>query len=106
MAAITVQDVPASGLADCSFASANGGGDTIAGGTKSYGGWEQSTVALIAINGHSSAQTVTCGGVAVPVAAGDTAIIPVPNEGLNDASVAVTYSGVTALTVAAVKLGA
>jgi len=106
MAAITVQSVPAAGNADVTFAAANSGGDTIAGSTKSMGGWELSTVALIAINGHSGSQTVTVGGVAVPVAAGDTAIIPVSNEGVNDASVAVTYSGVTALTVAAVRLGA
>ncbi|OLF07752.1 hypothetical protein BLA60_25825 [Actinophytocola xinjiangensis] len=106
MAAITIQNVTNAGNADVAFAAANSGGDTIAGGTRSVGGWELETVALIAINGHSGSQTVTVGGVAVPIAAGDTAVIPVPNEGLNDASVAVTYSGVTALTVAAIRLGA
>jgi proteasome assembly chaperone (PAC2) family protein len=106
MAAITIQSVTDAGNADVTFAAATGGGDTIAGGTKSMGGWELSTVALIAINGAGVTQTVTVGGVAVPILAGDTAVIPVPNEGVNDASVAVTYSAVASLTVAAVRLGA
>jgi len=106
MAAITIQEVTGAGNADVTFTAATGGGDTVASATKSFGGWESSTVALIAINGAGVTQTVTVGGVAVPVLAGDTAVIPVPNEGLNDASVAVTYSAVVTLTVAAVRLGA
>lgn len=107
MAAISIQNVPKAGLADCAFAAANGGGDTVASGTKSKGGWELETVALLVKNGDSGSHDVTVGALAaVTVAAGKTAIIPVPNEGLNDATVAVVYSAVTSVTVAAVKLGA
>lgn len=105
MAAIAVTDVPAAGLADILLVSANGGGDTVAGGTKSYGGFELSSTLLVVRNADASSKDVTVGSLtAVTVAAGKTAIIPVPNEGLNDTSVAVTYSAVTSVTVAAVRI--
>lgn len=101
MAAIEVQDLEDGVLDDLTFASATGGGDTVVGGT-SAGGW-QLPVYLVYINGHGGPQTVTVAGQpAVPIAAGDTAIIRV-NGGYGQASRAVTYSGVTSLTVAAFR---
>lgn len=105
MAAIAITDVPAAGLADILLVAANGGGDTVAYGSKSLAGYEQYSVLLVVRNADASGKDVTVGALsAVTVAAGKTAIIPVPNEGLNDASVAVTYSAVTSVTVAAVRI--
>jgi len=106
MAAISIVDVPATGLASVTFAAATGGGDTIASGTKSLAGYEQYSVLLLVKNANAGTADVTVGSLAavtVPASTG-FAVIPVPNEGLNDASVAVTYSGVTSLTVAAVRV--
>ena len=106
MAAISIVDVPATGLASLTFAAATGGGDTIAYGSKSMAGYEQYSVLLIVKNANASTADVTVGSLAAvtcPVTTG-MSIIPVPNEGLNDASVAVTYSAVTSLTVAAIRV--
>jgi len=106
MAAISIVDVPATGLASVTFAAANAGGDTVASGTKSLAGYEQYSVLLLVKNANASTADVTVGSLAAvtcPVTTGFS-IIPVPNEGLNDASVAVTYSAVTSLTVAAVRI--
>jgi|SRR5690242_5893351 len=105
MAAITITDVTAAGLADIGLAAANGGGDTIAYGTEAAAGWEEYSVLLVVRNGDASSHDVTVGSLsAVTVAAGKTAIIPVPNAGENAAAVAVTYSAVTSVTVAAVRI--
>lgn len=105
MAALTIADVPAAGLADIGLTAAGAGGDTIAYGTKAAAGWEEYSVLLVVRNGDASSHDVTVGGrSAVTVAAGKVGIIPVPNEGLNDASVAVTYSAVTSVTVGAVRI--
>lgn len=105
MAALTITDVPAAGLADIALASATSGGDTIAYGSKQAGGYELYSVLLVVRNGDASSKAVTVGSLsAVTVAAGKVAIIPVPNEGLNDASVAVSYDAVTSVTVAAVRI--
>lgn len=104
MAALTINDVPAAGLADIALTAAAAGGDTIAYGTKQAGGWEEYSVLLVVRNADASSHTATVGGNALAVAAGKTGIIPVPNEGLNDASVAVTYDAVTSVTVAAVRI--
>lgn len=105
MAAIAIQDVPAAGLASVTFAAANSGGDTVAYGSKSLAGYEQYSVILIARNTNAATKDVTVGGVTVtcPATTG-VSIVPVPNEGLNDASVAVTYSDTTNVTVAAVRI--
>jgi len=105
MAAIAIQDVPATGLASVTFAAANGGGDTVAYGSKALAGYEQYSVVLLARCTDAATKDVTVGGVTVTVpATTGFAVIPVPNEGLNDPSVAVTYSAVTNLTVAAVRI--
>lgn len=105
MAALTIQDVPAAGLASVAFVSAAGGGDTVAFGTKQMAGYEQYSVVLIARNTDAATKDVTVGGVTVTVpATTGVAIVPVPNEGLNDPSVAVSYSAVTNVTVAAVRI--
>jgi hypothetical protein len=104
MAAITITDVPATGLADLPLVAANAGGDTVAYGSKQAAGWEQYSVVLFVRNADTGPHVVTVGGVPVTVANAKTGVIPVPNEGLNDASVAVTYDGVTNVTVAAARI--
>jgi len=104
MAALTINDVPAAGLADLPLVAATAGGDTIAYGTKQAAGWEQYTVVLLVRNADTVPHTATVGGLPLVVANAKTGIIPVPNEGLNDASVAVTYDAVTSVTVAAARL--
>lgn len=107
MAALTIQDAPAGGLATVTFAAAAGGGDTVASGSKQTGGWDLETVILIVRNTDAATKDVTVGGLPAVTVAATTgvAVIPVPNEGINDPSVAVTYSAVTNVTVAAVRIG-
>lgn len=106
MAAISIVDVPAAGLASVTFAAATGGGDTIAYGSKSLAGYEQYSVLLLVKNTNAATKDVTVDSLAAVTCPATTgmSIIPVPNEGLNDASVAVTYSDVTNVTVAAVRI--
>lgn len=107
MAALTIQDVPAAGLASLAFTACNGGGDTVAAGSKAAGGWELETIFVIVRNTNAATRDVTVGSLApvtVPVTTG-VSVIPVPNEGINDASVAVAYSAVTNLDIAAVRIG-
>ncbi len=101
MAVLTVQD--ASAGASVTMSAAAAGGDTIGQGVEA-GGW-QLPVVLVVRNAHTSAQTVTVAGMAgvsVPANTG-VAVIPVTGQPYGKAR-AVTYSGVTALTVAAVRL--
>lgn len=105
MAAIAIQDVPAAGAA-ITFAAANSGGDTVAYGSKSLAGYEQYSVILLVRNTNAATKDVTVGSLAARTVAATTGFetIPVPNEGLNDASVAVTYSDTTNVTVAAIRV--
>lgn len=111
MADLAIQNVVETG-ANPSFAAAAAGGDAIANnleGEKTF---------LHVKNGHSASQTVTVNSqktcdmgfdhdlaVAVP-AGGERLIGPLPDDRFNDSNgkVQITYSGVTALTVAALKL--
>jgi hypothetical protein len=107
MAAITIQEVPEAGLANATFAAANGGGDTVAAKTKRLGGYDLETTLLLVRNTDAATRDVTVGSLAavtVPATTG-FAVIPIPDEGINDASVAVSYSAVANLTVAAVRIG-
>ena len=106
MAAITIVDVPAGGLASVTFAAATAGGDTVAYGTKQAAGWEQYSVLLLVKNAAVATQDITVDSLTAVTCPANTgfSIIPIPNEGLNDASVAVTYSAVVTLTVAAVRI--
>lgn len=105
MAALTILDVTPAGLADVAPVAATAGGDTIAYGSKQAAGWEEYSVVLWVRNADTGAHTITVGSNAgVAVAAGKFALLPVPNEGLNDASVAVTYDAVTSVTVSAVRI--
>lgn len=101
MAAIPLQHVGA-GLADVTFAAANSGGDTVAGGTRS-GGWAL-PVLLLVDNGDATSTTVTVNGVPVVVAAGDVAAIRAEAGYRYGRALSVTYSKVTSLTVAALDL--
>lgn len=109
MAALTVQNVARTGLAP-SYASAAGGGDTIA---------NDGAVLLHVKNGGGSSINVTITStapagvglaqanvvVAVPNA-GERMIGPFPPGSFNDANglTAVGYSAVTSVTVAAIRL--
>lgn len=101
MAVLTVQDGSA-GIS-ATFAAATGGGDTVAGGVVD-GGWHLPVVLLVK-NADTTATNVTVGSLpAVSVlATTGTAVIPVVGSPYG-AAVAVTYSKVTSLTVAAVRL--
>lgn len=101
MAALTVQDGSA-GISP-TFGAAAGGGDTVAGGITD-GGWHLPVVLLVK-NADTTATNVTVGSLpAVSVAATTgMAVIPVIGSPYGT-PVAVTYSKVTSLTVAAVRL--
>jgi hypothetical protein len=101
MAVIAVENGEA-GIAGLTFTAATGGGDTVTGG-HSQGGWSADVVIVVAKNAHTAAQTVTVAGHP-PIAvapSGGIGIIPV-HGGIG--AKAVTYSGVTALTVGAFNL--
>lgn len=101
MATLTVQDASA-GLASVVMSAAAGGGDQLAQGTRA-GGWDRG-VFLLVRNADATATTVTVDGVpfVVPATTG-TCVVPV--HGIYSGALkAVTYSKVTALTVAAVRL--
>lgn len=108
MAAITIQNIPDGGLANATFAAANGGGDTVAIGGRRAGGFDNDTVLLLVRNANAATRDVTVGGgspITVPATTGFS-VIPVYSEGINDPSVAVAYSAVTNVDVAAVRIGA
>jgi hypothetical protein len=103
MAAIALQEA-AGGNQSVTFAAANAGGDTVAGGSRG-GGWDLATLLLVK-NAHTGSWVVTVAGhppVTVPATTG-FAVVPVYGQP-NGAVKAVTYSGVTALTVAAIRVG-
>jgi hypothetical protein len=107
MALLTPQTAAVTGTV-LTMAAANGGGDTIVGG---------STVYLLVRNGDASSKTVTIvrpgttygtadPDIAVVVTAGNIAIIgPIPAEFADpaDGQVDISYSAVTSVTVAAVR---
>jgi hypothetical protein len=100
MATLSVQDAT-SGLQSITMSAASGGGDQIPQGTKA--GWRL-PVFLLVRNADTTATNVTVNGVvyAVPANTG-TAVIPVYGIYYGDLK-SVTYSKVTSLTVAAVKV--
>lgn len=107
MAAIAIQEVPVGGLASVTFAACTAGGDTVAGGSKRMGGYALTELVLIFRNTNAAVRNITVGALAavqIPVTTG-VSIIPVPDEGLNDASVAITYDAVVNLDVACVRIG-
>lgn len=100
MANLAIQDASAGAV--ITFAAAAAGGDTVAQGTE-QGGWHLPVV-LVVKNGDIAAKTVTVAGMAaVNVPASGEAVIPVeggPYGVLRN----ITYSAVTSVTVAAVRL--
>lgn len=108
MADVAIQDVGAAGLANLAFTAA-AASQTVpaASGTKSFGGWELATLVAIVKNGDASSHDVTVNGLgAVTVAAGNTAVIPIPNPGVNGAQQAITWSATTSMTIALARIGA
>lgn len=106
MAAIAIQEVPVGGLATVTFAAASTS-DTVAAGSKRMGGYASDEVLLIYRNSDASTEDITVGSLAPVTIAASTgvSIIPVPNEGMNDASVTITMASATGITVAAVRIG-
>lgn len=116
MATLTVQVVAEAGLAP-SYAAAAGGGDEIPndngdvilhvknGGGGSINVTVAPQVASVALNGGLGTYTRSNLVVAVPNG-GERMIGPFPRRAFNNANgrVAVTYSGVTSVTVAAIRV--
>lgn len=106
MAAIAVQDAAGGGVTDVTMTAANSGGDTVEYGWRA-GGHNLQTVYLLVQNAHSADWDVTVNGTlyTIPFGATKVAMIPVAKGyGLKGGTVAVTYEGVTALKVGAVRL--
>lgn len=102
MANITPENAE-NGLQGVTMAAASGGGDTVTATGYRTGGWDLG-VLLIARNGHTATQTVTVDGTGYVVPAnGGIAVVPI-RGGTVSGTKAVTYSGVTALTVGAVRV--
>lgn len=100
MANLAVQDISAG--AAYTTAAATAGGDTIAQGTE-QGGWHLPVV-LVVENAGVGAQTVTVAGMAgVNVPASGRAAIPVEGGAYGKLR-NITYSAVTSVTVAALRL--
>jgi hypothetical protein len=104
MAVLTVQDGSV-GIQSVTMAAATGGGDSAAGGVR-VGGWELPVILLVS-NASAGAITVTVDGVGyiVPITTG-LAAIPLRGGVAYGQSKAITYSGVTSLTVGVVRLHA
>lgn len=102
MAALTVQDGK-NGLGTVSFVAAAGGGDTAVGGVDA-GGWALPTVLLVD-NGGATTIDVTVDGLADPVTVGVGAVgaVPLRGGGIANKVLNIAYSGVTSVTVAAVR---
>lgn len=107
MAAIAIQEVPEGGLATVTFAAANAS-DTVAGGSKRYGGYANREVVLIYRNTNAATRDIVVNGQTAVTIAATTGIsvIPVPNTGIGGAAVTVTITpAVTNVDVAAVAIG-
>jgi|SRR5690606_23023380 len=103
MAAITVQDVGADGLADVTFSNSSAS-DTVTPGVR-VGGYELAPVFVIISNGDDSPHNVAIGDAdPVEVANGDTAVFPIYSEGIGDGSVTITSDDPTSQTIAAIRL--
>lgn len=102
MALLAVQDASA-GLAP-TFVAATGGGDTVSTeAAGDAGGWTLGVFVLVR-NADAAAKTVTVEGMEpLSVPAAGEGVIPVPLKHFG-AAATVTYSAVTSVTVAAVRL--
>ena len=104
MAALTLQQIPVTGLDIGTLAAAAGGGDTVQVTANEVGGWDVAAACLIFRNGDAASKTVTIGSASpVTVAAGAIGIFPL-KTGHYGQNIAVTYSAVTSCTVGAFQL--
>jgi hypothetical protein len=91
------------GLTGVSFTAANAGGDTVEAGSGGAG-WDLAVILMVNNLAGAAARTVTVTGLpAVIVPNGQIGLIPVRSI-YRGTRLAVTYSAVTSLTVAAVQL--
>lgn len=108
MADVTIQDVPAAGLAALSqtAAAASQTVPAFAGASSMpAGGWKNRPVVAVVRNGDASSHDVTIGSLsAVTVAAGGLAIIPVPWPGVNGGQQNITWSATTSMTISLARL--
>src|SRR5262245_12523340 len=106
MALLAIQDASQVGLANITFSAATGGGDTVPNSAR-CGGWSQG-VGLIVKNADAATKTVTAtyetGVTTQIVVPATTGIGVLPILGMGAGTVAITYSAVTSVTVAAVKV--
>jgi len=104
MAALTLQQIPLTGLDIGVLAAAAGGGDTVQCTANEMGGWDAQPAVFIFRNGDAASKTVTIGAAApVTVVAGAIGIFPL-KTGYGGANIAITYSAVTSCTVGAFQL--
>lgn len=111
MADVAIQDVPAIGLAGLTM-NAAAASQTVPAvtsngpGTKSAGGWADTTLLAVVRNGDAAPHDVTIGALAaVTVAAGAIAVIVVPNPGVNGAQQNITWSATTSMTIGLGRIG-
>ena len=101
MALLTVQNAT-NGIASVSFGAANSGGDTVPAGTRGAG-WDLSVLLLVR-NADAANKTVTVDGTPyVVTSGGGIAVVPV-YAGTYGMVKSITYSAVTSVTVAAVRV--
>jgi len=98
MAAIAISEVNT----DIAFVAANAGGDTVLAGTVA-GNHELDGVFVLVNNAGAAARTVTIGGRAYTVPDGEIHALPANRGVYPGRPLAVTYSAVTSVTVAAVR---
>jgi hypothetical protein len=98
MAAIAVSETNA----DVPLVAANAGGDTVLSGIDNAGHVLDGVYVLVD-NAHTGSHTVTVNGVAYVVPNGEIHALPANRGVYPGSSIAVTYSAVTALTVAAFR---
>jgi hypothetical protein len=104
MAALTLQQIPVTGLDIGALAAATGGGDTVQVTANEVGGWDNAAACLVFRNGDAASKTVSIAGATpVTVAAGAIGIFPL-KTGQGGANIAVTYSAVVSCTVGAFQL--
>lgn len=107
MAVITPQDFSGASISGVTFAAASGGGDTVVGGFSHGAGGQETELHVRNAGGGIITVTVTLGNASVigpinvPATTGHSVIAI--GGGVGQVVAAVAYSGVTSVTVAALR---